>query len=47
MCNSGVANAALLFPFVQRCELCVHVDEIMHLHQIDSLRVQKRHGTFH
>src|SRR5436190_24198198 len=25
----------------------VHIDQIMHLHKIDSLRAQKRHRTFH
>ncbi len=41
MRDSGVANAALLFPLLQGCELRVHVDEIMHLHQVDSVRAQK------
>ena len=37
MCDSCVANSALLFPFLDGCHLCVHVDEIVDLHQVDSV----------
>ena len=46
MRDPHISNAAPLFPFLQRCELCVHIDKVMDLHQVDSVRAQKRHGTF-
>ena len=45
MRDPDVANAALPFPFLQRGELCIHIDQIVHLDQVDSVRAQKRHGT--
>ena len=30
--NPHVPDAPLLFPFMERCELCIHINEIMHLH---------------
>src|SRR6266436_2879775 len=47
MSDPGVTNAPLLLPFAQRHELCIHIDQIMYLHQIDSVRAKERQGTLH
>ena len=47
MCNAEIADTVLFFPFAQCHQLRVHIDEIMHLHQIDSLRAQERQRAFH
>ena len=46
MGDPDVANAPLLFPFPQCRKLCIYIDEIMHLHEVDPVHAQKRHGTF-
>src|SRR5437867_13133552 len=47
MRDSNIADATLLFPFAQSREMRMDIDQVMHLHQIDSLGAQKGHRTFH
>jgi hypothetical protein len=35
------SESGLAFSNLQSCELCVYVHEIMHLHQVDSIRAAK------
>src|SRR4029077_9450785 len=47
MRDADVTKAPPRFPVAQRGELRRHVNEVVHLHQIDAFRLQPRERTFH
>ena len=47
MRNPHVANPSLLLPFTQCREVRMDIYQVVHLHQVDPFRTQKRHRTFH
>ena len=47
MSDPQVADAALVLPFTQCSQVRINIDQVMHLHQVDSFRAQKRHRAFH
>ena len=40
-------DASLFLPVAQSRQVGAGVDEVMHLHEIDSLRLETRHRSFH
>src|SRR6266513_1678771 len=42
MRDPQIAEAALTLPFTQRLHMPVHIDQIMHLHEINLFHAQKR-----
>ena len=44
---SDPAVAPLLFPFTQHLEMCMDIEKIVNLHQVDSFCSQSHHGAFH
>src|SRR5207247_10337801 len=47
MRDPDVADVSLRLPFTQRSEMCVDIDKVVDLHQVDPFCLQPRPRAFH